>query len=140
MIYENFDLLGFLFNYFGRVKIDIYYINFIILLWMYMLVYEVELFVVLKFLGYFILVDVYRRDEIDKFYYFVFYQMEGVWVWDCNMVLNGDIVVVVYRDLDVLLKYEMIIEDFNFFFYLECNFLQLFYIFEEVEVVGKYLK
>ena len=83
-IKQNFDDLGFPKNHPGRSKSDTYYINDTYLLRTHTSAHEVECFQKMQTLqnnGYLISADVYRRDEIDKSHYPVFYQMEGSKTW-----------------------------------------------------------
>lgn len=78
MIWQNFDSLFILVDYFSRKKGDNYYLNWIYMLRVYMFVYQWDLL----YLGldvFLVVGDVYRCDQIDFQYYFIFYQLEVVW-------------------------------------------------------------
>lgn len=84
---QNFDDLGFPKNHPGRSKSDTYYINDSHLLRTHTSAHEIGCFQKMgehKNNGYLISADVYRRDEIDKSHYPVFYQMEGSKTWARN--------------------------------------------------------
>lgn len=77
ILIQNFDSLLVFFNYFSRVLLESYYLNFEYMLRVYILVYQSDL--IKQGLDVFLVLgDVYRRDIVDVSYYFVFYQMEGV--------------------------------------------------------------
>ncbi|CCF59517.1 hypothetical protein KAFR_0H01070 [Kazachstania africana CBS 2517] len=86
--YQNFDVLDIPVDHPGRSKSDTYYINKDYLLRTHTSAHELECFHDLLLQenitnrGFLISADVYRRDEIDRTHYPVFYQMEGARIWD----------------------------------------------------------
>lgn len=89
---ENFDSLGFPKDHPGRSKSDTYYVNDTCLLRTHTSAHELECYRWLQrnphMNGFLISADVYRRDEIDRTHYPVFYQMEGCKLWRHDDIAN----------------------------------------------------
>ncbi|KAK3989563.1 mitochondrial phenylalanyl-tRNA synthetase [Cladorrhinum sp. PSN332] len=139
--HENFDSLGFPPDHPGRAKTDTYYINSSTLLRTHTSAHEAQLFCDSSSPGYLISADVYRRDEVDRSHYPVFHQMEGARVWDRTKAANGDLISAIKRDLELLPKHDMQVEDPNPPFHEERNPLQSsHHSAEEATLVGQHLK
>ncbi|KAK0705376.1 hypothetical protein B0H67DRAFT_604248 [Lasiosphaeris hirsuta] len=139
--YENFDSLGFPADHPGRARSDTYYINKDTLLRTHTSAHEAQLFGARTSPGYLISADVYRRDEIDRSHYPVFYQMEGARVWDRSTVPNGDIAAAVYADLAELPTHDIEVEDRHPPFHAERNPLQTeHHSAAEAEAIAAHLK
>lgn len=137
--YENFDSLDFPKDHPGRSKSDTYYINDEYLLRTHTSAHEMECFNKIheQKPGFLISADVYRRDEIDKTHYPVFYQMEGARVW------KHDNIDIIKRDLETLQKnldkqkIRLVVQDDVS---LEGNPKQPYMSDEEVDLCSKHLK
>lgn len=121
---QNFDALGFPKDHPGRAKTDTYYINDETLLRTHTSAHQAETFRANASDGYLISADVYRRDEIDRSHYPIFYQMEGARSWDRSKVPNGDVAAAVWSDLEKLPKHSVEVQDPNPPFHHERNPLQ----------------
>lgn len=137
---QNFDSLGFAANHPGRALTDTYYINQTTLLRTHTSAHQAETFRANESDGYLISADVYRRDEIDRSHYPVFHQMEGARAWDRNKVPGGDVAAAVRRDIEMLPKHNIEVEDPSPPFHPERNPLQDGHTADEVEAVGNHLK
>lgn len=103
--YENFDVLGFPKDHPGRSVHDSYYLNSKYLLRTHTSAHEHQCFERCHTPGYFIVGDVYRRDEIDRTHYPVFHQMEGARHW-CRKDYGSEdeLLADIQKDIDAIPK------------------------------------
>lgn len=140
-VYQNFDSLGFPADHPGRDRSDTYYINKDTVLRTHTSAHEAEIFRDCQSDGYTISADVYRRDAIDRSHYPVFHQMEGARMWNRQAVSGGNIAKTVWKDIALLPKYGLEVEDPNPTFHHERNPLQAgHHSAEEVEAIAAHLK
>lgn len=135
--FENFDVLGFPKDHPGRSKTDTYYINKDTLLRTHTSAHEYECFKTCKTPGYLISADVYRRDEIDRSHYPVFYQMEGARLWSRD---ESNLIEQLKKDIEELPKVDIIVEDLKPTFDPETNPKQGYMTDEETNLVSVHLK
>ena len=140
-VYENFDSLGFPADHPGRNRSDTYYINKDTVLRTHTSAHEAEIFRDCKSEGYTISADVYRRDAIDRSHYPVFHQMEGARMWDRRKVPGGNVAETAWKDVGLLPKHNLEIEDPNPTTHPERNPLQVkHHSPDEVEAIAAHLK
>ncbi|CAH6720667.1 phenylalanine--tRNA ligase, mitochondrial [[Candida] jaroonii] len=106
-VYENFDALGFPKDHPGRSKSDTYYLNKDNLLRTHTSAHEVECFTECKTPGYFIIADVYRKDEVDRTHYPAFHQLEGARLWS----KGPEFVDQITKEINDIPKGNLIVED-----------------------------
>jgi phenylalanyl-tRNA synthetase alpha chain len=106
---QNFDSLGIPLDHPGRSRTDTYYVNANTVLRTHTSAHQAETFRSCPTPGFLISADVYRRDSIDKSHYPSFHQMEGAMVWSRRP--NGDISSEIERDIAMLPKLDLVVED-----------------------------
>ncbi|KAF4123696.1 phenylalanyl-tRNA synthetase alpha chain [Geosmithia morbida] len=121
---QNFDSLGFPRDHPGRARSDTYYVNATTLLRTHTSAHQADTFRADESDGYLIAADVYRRDAIDSSHYPVFHQMEAARSWDRRLVPDGDVAAAIMRDVELLPRHGVEVEDDTPAFHPERNPLQ----------------